>query len=348
MDLPTISVVIPVYNSEQFLERCIDSILNQGYRKCEVLLIDDGSTDRSGVLCDRYERQDSRVRALHKQNDGPSSARNLGISEARNDWLVFIDSDDWLDDTYFEIVSDTIKQYDRDLHIYGTKKVTEKRTITRVLRECHVYEGTNGMAECFIVADMNRLLESCWNKVYRGSIISKNYLRFNPEISYLEDLVFNVNYFKVSSTAVIIDKAIYNYRYQQSGTLSHNICETELYESFIHMREEQVSHYKGHYEQRYANFLNLLRFEAYQPKLNLYDGSMERRVRYKLWREVLDSIYSNGVELPIYDNLLHKTMVLAYRLEAPIAIDTWHLVYNKVKWVSAEAWRLIRKLRSSR
>ena len=97
-----ISVIVPVYNSEQTLHRCIDSILGQTYRNFELLLINDGSKDRSGEICDEYARQDSRVKVFHKENGGVSSARNVGLDNARGDWVTFVDSDDWVGDTYLD------------------------------------------------------------------------------------------------------------------------------------------------------------------------------------------------------------------------------------------------------
>ena len=97
---PTISVIVPVYNTEKYLNRCIDSILSQTFSDFELLLIDDGSTDNSGTICDEYVMRDSRVRVFHKANEGVSLARNLGVNEASGEWIAFIDADDWILDTY--------------------------------------------------------------------------------------------------------------------------------------------------------------------------------------------------------------------------------------------------------
>ena len=100
MEIPQISIVVPVYNVEKYLERCIDSILAQTFTDFELLLINDGSKDSSGLICDKYAEKDSRIRVFHKENEGVSRARNLGISNARGRWLCFIDSDDWVDKEY--------------------------------------------------------------------------------------------------------------------------------------------------------------------------------------------------------------------------------------------------------
>ena len=106
MAVPIISVVVPVYNIEKYLDRCITSILNQTFRDFELLLVDDGCTDNSGAICDRYASNDDRVRVFHKPNGGVSSARNRGIEEAQGQFICFVDSDDWVETTYLQIFMD--------------------------------------------------------------------------------------------------------------------------------------------------------------------------------------------------------------------------------------------------
>lgn len=102
MNQPKISVIVPVYNDEKWLRRCVDSILTQTYTDFELLLVDDGSTDGSGAICDEYTAKDSRVHVFHQPNGGVSSASNLGLDNARGEWISFVDSDDWMDMNYLE------------------------------------------------------------------------------------------------------------------------------------------------------------------------------------------------------------------------------------------------------
>ena len=100
--MPKISVIVPVYNTEKYLNRCIDSILAQTFTDFELLLIDDGSTDCSGKICDEYAAKDSRVRVFHKENGGVSSARNMGLDNAQGEWITFVDSDDWVHEDFLK------------------------------------------------------------------------------------------------------------------------------------------------------------------------------------------------------------------------------------------------------
>src|SRR5690606_27273688 len=99
--MPKVSVIIPVYNAEKYLRECIDSVLAQTFDDFELLLINDGSTDGSGKICDEYAQKDARVKVFHKENGGVSSARNLGLDNAKGEWITFIDSDDWIGENYF-------------------------------------------------------------------------------------------------------------------------------------------------------------------------------------------------------------------------------------------------------
>ena len=104
MSTPLISVIVPVYNIENYLERCVNSIREQTYNNLEILLVDDGSTDSSGALCDRFAEADERIRVFHKENGGSSSARNLGIAEAKGEYLGFVDSDDYISANMYELL----------------------------------------------------------------------------------------------------------------------------------------------------------------------------------------------------------------------------------------------------
>ena len=110
-----ISIIVPVYNTEKYLDQCIQSILSQTYTDFELLLIDDGSTDSSGVICDRYAEQDSRVRVFHKPNGGVSSARNIGLDNTKGEWITFLDSDDWIAPSMLDEVYKTAMVNDADM-----------------------------------------------------------------------------------------------------------------------------------------------------------------------------------------------------------------------------------------
>ena len=110
-----ISVIVPIYNVEEYLNECVDSILNQTYKNLEIILVDDGSTDKSGIICDDYAKIDSRIKVIHKKNGGLSDARNVGIDRALGEFIIFIDSDDYIDHSMCEILLAYASKYDVDI-----------------------------------------------------------------------------------------------------------------------------------------------------------------------------------------------------------------------------------------
>ena len=121
-----ISVIVPVYNIEMYLERCVRSIMNQTYQNLEILLVDDGSTDGSGEICERLAKEDNRIKVFHKENGGSSSARNLGIREAKGEYLGFIDSDDYIEPNMYEVLSAAIEKYDTPMAQVSRDEVDDK------------------------------------------------------------------------------------------------------------------------------------------------------------------------------------------------------------------------------
>ena len=185
--MPLVSIIIPIYNACSTLNRCVDSILgSQNYTEYELLLIDDGSTDGSGTICDEYVAKDSRVRVFHKENGGVSSARNLGLDNARGEWVTFIDSDDYVLPSYLFRLTSCL---DGDWVLGGYKE-----SIGPIV--CPIgdlYEGGG------VIAFLNQyvgvhVVRACWGGLYRASIIRKHNIKFSTSIRYGEDTYFNSCY----------------------------------------------------------------------------------------------------------------------------------------------------------
>lgn len=204
--MPKISIIVPIYNSEKYLHRCIDSILAQTFTNFELLLINDGSTDKSGEICDEYAIKDSRVRVFHKENGGVSSARNLGLNNAVGEWISFCDSDDvvyssWLDNFHEKITStlDLIVQgFDCDKSLCGEK-------YHQNLSFCgSVNEGLELLFD-------NKIVGYLWCKLFKRSIIETYNLRFDERFDILEDECFVVSYLVKCNTMVLSNRIGYYY-----------------------------------------------------------------------------------------------------------------------------------------
>lgn len=202
-----ISVIIPVYNTGDSLSLCIESILTQCYSDFEVLLVDDGSTDESGRICDEFAEKDSRIIVLHKQNGGVSSARNCGIENARGEYIVFVDSDDFLTNAYLEHLMES----DADMVIAGLKMFGVKIDMSMPTERDDF--GIEGLAAHWNTPPaMNYLYCYPVAKRFRTSIIQKHGIRFDESLFFSEDLYFNMQYYCYVNTFTELPYADYLYR----------------------------------------------------------------------------------------------------------------------------------------
>lgn len=220
MTYPQISIIVPVYNAGRFLDKCITSILSQSFRDFELLLVDDGSKDDSGVLCDLYAQKDARVKVFHKENGGVSSARNLGLDNAKGEWIAFVDSDDTL---YSDALQTFMKfvRTDIDCVTAGYVKVDKNDKIIDSqdikVTEIVSYET---MLYRFYVRKYNLFDGYLWNRIYRSSVIKLNHIRFREDIYFKEDGLFVVEFFCASKRlSVITTIPIYRYLVNEEGAM---------------------------------------------------------------------------------------------------------------------------------
>ena len=207
---PKISVIVPVYNTEKYLRRCIDSILSQTFTDFELLLIDEGSKDSSGAICDDYAAKDKRVRVFHKENGGVSSARNLGLDNANGEWITFVDSDDWVYPCWLEnynILEYGVK-YDMICQgFYATKSLSlDDATQTDFGIN---FEGC--IDEMLELMFKKYILGYVWCKAFRFDIIKKSFIRFYDTIKLCEDEVFILQYAQYCNKCMSVDQAGYVY-----------------------------------------------------------------------------------------------------------------------------------------
>lgn len=232
MEQPLVSIIIPVYNAKAHLDACVQSILDQSYKNFELLLIDDGSSDGSSELCDELSQKSEKIRVIHKENGGVSSARNAGLDVARGDYVVFVDSDDVISNNYLEAFIESSDKADliigmiEDLYFDNQGVIVKQKTR-------HV-EAPN----CGILADeyykLLELLRVPVVKLYKRSILEDHRIRFDENLSLAEDQVFNFSYYKHIKTYALETRSIYKYYHlYESNSLSSlrtkKTFEDELY-----------------------------------------------------------------------------------------------------------------------
>lgn len=212
-----ISIIVPVYNVEKYIRRCVDSIINQSYKNIEIILVDDGSIDKSGLICDEYSKKDERIKIIHKENGGLGFARNSGLEIAKGEYVTFIDGDDYVGINHIESLLSLIKEKGTDTCIAGYTKVYSNYQIEHVnVQSGKVFEnvienilprmcGANTLGDDYI--DMSVCMVLFSNK-----IIQNNQLRFVSEREFVsEDLVFGFEYYPLSKGVCISDITDYYY-----------------------------------------------------------------------------------------------------------------------------------------
>jgi len=224
-----ISVVVPVYNVEKYLSECIDSILKQTYRNFELLLIDDGSTDSSGVICERYKNSDFRIKVIHKENEGLGLTRNVGIDNANGEFVTFIDSDDFVTCDYLESLLTLLNDNHVDTSITSYYKYHSINSQTRVNKTSGIVTIKGNKS---VIDFIPRLFGSLPNSIrdtfpmsatmtlFSMEIIKRYNIRFPSERQYIcEDIIFDIEYLKHSNGLAISDYAGYYYR-DSAGSLT--------------------------------------------------------------------------------------------------------------------------------
>ena len=170
--MPDLSIIVPVYGVEKYLSRCIDSILNQTFRDFELILIDDGSPDNCGAICDDYAARDSRIKVIHQQNKGVSAARNAALDVAIGSYLGFVDGDDWVEPEMYETMIDAMKQWQTDMVVCGSNHFNEKGQYLRsILTSEGVYDKEQMLS--MLYGQPNPLGGGCCNKLIRTAPIAQ-------------------------------------------------------------------------------------------------------------------------------------------------------------------------------
>lgn len=209
--MPLVSIIIPVYNAQKTIGRGIDSVLNQTYRDYELILLDDGSTDGSGQICDDYAKGDKRIRVLHKENTGVSDTRNQGIAMAQGEYLQFLDSDDWLTPDSTELLVRTVTDHPCDMVIADFYRVVGERVSQKGNIE---KEGMIDRAE-YAVNMMRKPADFyygvLWNKFYKRSVIEAYGIRMDTSVSWCEDFLFNLEYVRHIDSVYALKAPVYYY-----------------------------------------------------------------------------------------------------------------------------------------
>lgn len=284
-----ISIIVPVYNVEPYLRKCLDSIINQTYKDLEMLIIDDGSTDGSGRICDEYAEKDSRITVFHTENRGLSCARNLGLDEAKGEWIGFVDSDDWIEPDMYEVLIRRAEETGADVVECGVFKEYSDKTA-----EHHRPDSVMHKTEAIHALVNRELSNSVWNKLWDKACYSS--IRF-PEGRMYEDVAITYRVFDSVDTICSISECKYHYL-QREKSLTNKLSMKKMVDYWLAQRDK-YDYLSPQADEKLSHALVRLCAEvAASTWAHCYDCSENERI---LYQETIQGINSFVMEyIPMF------------------------------------------------
>ena len=324
-----VSIIVPIYNVERYLEACIESILSQTYGNFELILVDDGSPDQCGIICDKYATQDSRIKVIHKENQGLGMARNTGLDYATGEFVCFVDSDDWLEQHAIEYWIRAQRKYDADSVMCNYQKRNDNKEVLYRYeirnKEC-CYRGKEIEQEIFwpMIGQESMVREDftinmcVWTNLYRRELIESEQIRFLSEREYLsEDICFNLQYLLSCKVAVMIPESLYCYRYNPTSLTSR--YKGDEYQKAVALYNKVQSWAKQAKREEFKEF-RVERFfltKVRELMFRLCGSDMTYREKVKMCKNILGD---NTLQ-----DVIHRYPIQRYKLKykAPVYLMKW-------------------------
>ena len=231
MESKLVSIIVPCYNVEKYLFNCFYCLDSQTYKNIEIIFVDDGSYDRSGLILDNYCKTNNNARVIHKKNGGISSARNAGLDVANGEYIYFYDSDDILNKDIIKNLVKTIENANAQLAISHCKKINDGRRLTLYTNviefgnKVRTYDSIDALS---LMTNSYKIFTSVWNKLYLASVIKENNLRFDETCLFGEDTPFNYNYLKLIRKTAVLNKNLYYYVQRKNSLVHQKFKESRL------------------------------------------------------------------------------------------------------------------------
>jgi len=288
MPEPALSIIVPVYKVEPYLCKCVDSILSQTFRDFELILVDDGSPDKCGGICDGYALNDSRVRVIHQQNSGLSAARNAGLDIARGDYTGFVDSDDWIDASMYENMIGRALEQDADVVICSYFEVIGNRAIvpkSRIRSQVFMPD------ECVRLILTDEIRNYAWNKIFRRSLFES--CRFVTGRAY-EDMPLIYRLVGKAKRISYTDVPYYYYQ-QRYNSIVNSPDPRNIYDSFIFLREREI--FARNYHPQLSDKCNEMTAKAALTAYNLQITSKKNRLTDEELADIISYIADNKTRI---------------------------------------------------
>lgn len=304
--MPEVSIIVPIYNAEKSVARCIDSILSQEYTDFELILCDDGSTDKSGQIIDEYREKDERIRVLHKENTGVSDTRNQGIAVAKGKYIQFLDADDWITVDATKLLVRTMKEGGCDLVISDFYRVIGERISHKGDIDADGILTQEEFAEYMMVNPADFYYGVLWNKLYKREIIEKYHLKMDESVSWCEDFLFNLEYLLHTKRIAALQVPIYYYMKTEGSLATQGINLSKTIKMKISVFEYYNDFYKHVYEEEdyEKRRLGVYRF--------LIDTATDGFVMPQIFRKT-KKLGEERISSYVYENLPENVFTLHYK-----------------------------------
>lgn len=297
-----VSIIVPVYNSEEYLEKCIDSIINQTYKNLEIILINDGSKDKSIDICKKYENKDSRIKIIDKKNEGAAATRNLGIDVSKGEYIMFVDSDDYIDKKLVEASIIQNQKNDYDVVISKVELFDDKYIETYCYYENDLIVTEKIKEELiksiFLDNKENKFthIEGPVAKLIKKDFITKNNIRFNTKLIYGEDLVFSLEIYTKTSNIFFVNKFLYFYR-KNENSVTHSF-DKNMIANLKETQQDIVRILKiNNIENKYVDEVYYNRIKQFEKIVRQYFFCKKNEKKYyELKKEFIDFSNSDFVQ----------------------------------------------------
>jgi glycosyltransferase involved in cell wall biosynthesis len=305
--VPTISIIVPIYNVEQYLLKCLDSILAQTYSDFELILVNDGSKDNSGRICEEFSHKDKRIKVFHKANGGVSSARNIGINIANGDYLAFVDPDDTLEPNMYETLIQAAEKYNVDIVVCPIRIInllTNKISVSKIWKNVNYPINKREIETQLIpsiIVDKNYSMVSIFNKLYKRSIFDNPKIRFDEKKHHSEDARLNFTLISLINNLLYVDQPLYNYYIHKRDSLGQ-IFREDLYDYARDNKNFLINLCKKY---RLENLINTVRNNYTNATFGYIQDVVVRNIRMEMKITILSSILKDKEF--IEDLLLYKS-----------------------------------------
>lgn len=283
---PKISIIVPVYNAEKYIDRCLQSIIHQSFTDWELIIVNDGSTDKSSEICEYFAKQDKRIRVFHKKNEGVSHTRQFGLNVTKGEFIIQMDADDWADNDMLECMYNAAIDAQADLVIADIYQETDKGQIYL----CQKPHNTSN--KILIKELLTHLITGCYNKFIRAQLIKDNNIQFNTDVNFGEDTLFWINVLnKVPLKTIYINKAWYHYDITINPTSITKHKSTKYFQSlknYIKELDKQIDDDTYHQEKGYI--IIPIIFELFSNG-SIFDNHKSFIKKYK---DTLNKLYLDG------------------------------------------------------